>query len=607
MTNVDILIITALKEEYEAARDIALATEINPYGISKWEENTDDIETPYLFGEYTAKDFTFKVALARGTRMGGTSISPIASSLVTKLKPFCLAMCGVCAGNPNDVILGDVIIAEITYPYDEGKQKAEGFEPDHRQSSLDKNWLRTAQDLTTDGLLSYGEASEEASIIWVLEQLYQKINPINHHATSRYFPNDTWTERIKRILDDGLVTRKGKNLRLTKTGKDKIDEAKVFNIGSPEKLPFQIKAGPMPSGNVVVKDGITWDKLKVWGVRTVLGLEMEAATIGSIAGNLNVPRWVVVKGVMDYADPRKNDRIKSFSATASAEVLFKFLQIQLKKDKDFEKYCGDRMFKPIITKKDYENIFITGGDLPTNHTTYVKRKSDITLQESLLAQKSLISLTGGFQSGKSSLLNQVKSYIPKDWKSCYVDLTGKRIDKLSSLTDGFFKTIKNDLSKELTSWDEIKQYAEQSPLIILIDEFGALNNKGDTAETFIPQLLNLAINSNVCIVASLLKHLGSMNDFLKLQNIENPKYLHKWVNIKLEPFTDDEIKELLRFLPNEVFAIAEKNIEIIKAKTENKPQPIQCLCKNLLNNYNKGVNEEELIKLINQDDSYRDE
>jgi hypothetical protein len=41
---------------------------------------------------------------------------------------------------------------------------------------------------------------------------------------------------------------------------------------------------------------------------------------------LAVPHWVVVKGVMDYADPNKDDRIKPFAARASAEVLLRLLQ-----------------------------------------------------------------------------------------------------------------------------------------------------------------------------------------------------------------------------------------------------------------------------------------
>ena len=82
------------------------------------------------------------------------------------------------------------------------------------------------------------------------------------------------------------------------------------------------------SGNVVVKDGVTWDSLKQWGVRSVLGLEMEAAAIGATAGRLGVQHWVVAKGVMDLADPQKDDRYKPFAARASAEVLLKLLVSQ---------------------------------------------------------------------------------------------------------------------------------------------------------------------------------------------------------------------------------------------------------------------------------------
>jgi hypothetical protein len=82
----------------------------------------------------------------------------------------------------------------------------------------------------------------------------------------------------------------------------------------------------MASGNAVVKDGVTWESLKGLGVRTVIGLEMEAAAIAQVAHRLEVPLWIVVKGVMDYADPKKDDRFKPFAAMASAQVLIRILQ-----------------------------------------------------------------------------------------------------------------------------------------------------------------------------------------------------------------------------------------------------------------------------------------
>jgi hypothetical protein len=63
----------------------------------------------------------------------------------------------------------------------------------------------------------------------------------------------------------------------------------------------------MASGSYVAKDGKSWDELRAMGVRTVVGLE------------------IAVNGVMDYADPNKDDRYKDFAARAFAEVLYALL------------------------------------------------------------------------------------------------------------------------------------------------------------------------------------------------------------------------------------------------------------------------------------------
>jgi nucleoside phosphorylase len=329
MTELDVLLITALKEEHDAARAAALPAAGTGVGVATWEERDAGSATPYLLGRYVGlggRNLT--VALARPTRMGATATSPVVASLAERLKPRCLAMCGVCAGNPGDVALGDVIIAEMVYAYDEGKQKQESFEGDHRQVPMADAWVRAAQDLLPDGLPTFGPASTEESKNWVLERLHAREDPRKHPARVRYFSERTWSKRIRELEVDGLVRRDGATLILTDRGRTHVENILFNDPDGPEKLPFQIKVGPIASGNVVVKDGITWDNLKKWGVRSVLGLEMEAATIGSVAHRLGVPRWVVAKGVMDHANPRKDDRYKQFAARASAEVLFKFLLAQ---------------------------------------------------------------------------------------------------------------------------------------------------------------------------------------------------------------------------------------------------------------------------------------
>lgn len=46
----------------------------------------------------------------------------------------------------------------------------------------------------------------------------------------------------------------------------------------------------------------------------VVGLEMEAAMTATTAHRLGVANWAAAKGVMEYADLRKDDRYKGFAA-----------------------------------------------------------------------------------------------------------------------------------------------------------------------------------------------------------------------------------------------------------------------------------------------------
>jgi nucleoside phosphorylase len=63
--------------------------------------------------------------------------------------------------------------------------------------------------------------------------------------------------------------------------------------------------------------------------RKLLGLEMEASAIGAIAHLHGVPKTLVMKGVMDFADLEKDDHFKLFAARASAECLLAFLREHL--------------------------------------------------------------------------------------------------------------------------------------------------------------------------------------------------------------------------------------------------------------------------------------
>ncbi len=113
---------------------------------------------------------------------------------------------------------------------------------------------------------------------------------------------------------------------MTELGRSFISRAIYDDADGPDRLPFGLVVGPMATGNAVVQDGTTWARLGGMGVRTITGLEMEAATIATIAETQQIPFWLVAKGVMDHADPNKRDHYKNFAAKASAEVLYALLR-----------------------------------------------------------------------------------------------------------------------------------------------------------------------------------------------------------------------------------------------------------------------------------------
>src|SRR5262249_10510822 len=126
----------------------------------------------------------------------------------------------------------------------------------------------------------------------------------------------------KKLLEDGTLT-------LTEIGKKHIERVLLLNrYKLPDPDPFRTHVGPIASGSKVVEDPAIFDKLST-PVRKVLGLDMEAAAIGLLAHARGIPYAVVMKGVMDHADPDKSDNFKTFAARASAECLIAFVRAHL--------------------------------------------------------------------------------------------------------------------------------------------------------------------------------------------------------------------------------------------------------------------------------------
>jgi tetratricopeptide (TPR) repeat protein len=149
-------------------------------------------------------------------------------------------------------------------------------------------------------------------------------------------PTSTETNEWSRIV---AALRKRRLLAssahtLTKAGRRFVDDLLFRHRGSLPALspdgalqPFRLHVAPIGSGARVIEDEQIWTFVSQT-MRKTLGIEMEAAALGELVHRHRHHEldWVVMKGVMDFADHGRDDHFKEFAARASAECLLWFLR-----------------------------------------------------------------------------------------------------------------------------------------------------------------------------------------------------------------------------------------------------------------------------------------
>jgi nucleoside phosphorylase/tetratricopeptide (TPR) repeat protein len=329
---IDALIVTAVKLEY----DQVLLVDTGAAPDSRWEPS----EAPgpsTAFRTFRAKSgAAMRVAVTLAADMGGVETVLAALTAMHAHAPRCIAMCGVCAGRRGAVELGDVIVADRLWAYDAGKinveiddagNRTERFQGDMWQYQLDRAWRAEAARFVpedAESWLATRPLRYEAQVDWLLDVLASGEDPRRHSDRKENCADYTLVlEQLwkKKLVEDGTRT-------LTEAGR-KLHErwANLHPDGPPEVPVFKIHVGPIGSGVSVVQDPHIFDRLSE-SMRKVLGLEMEASAIGAIGQQQSV-RAIVMKGVMDFADPAKADNFKKFAARASAECLIAFLRANL--------------------------------------------------------------------------------------------------------------------------------------------------------------------------------------------------------------------------------------------------------------------------------------
>jgi WD40 repeat protein/nucleoside phosphorylase len=328
---VDVLILTALQDELEAV----LALSEN--GRAGWHERKDEKGFRlYRRAFPNGRGAALTIAAAWSGEMGERTAAMRAQQLLDKLDPACVAMCGICAGYRQKVSLGDVIMAEQLYSYDEGKIiAAPGASAEMLHSlrtfDLQATWKMDAaylaRELDLSALAGARPPSKEAQRRWLLHTLFAHESqggpaPAAHPDRKRACPG--WTDRLREAAKADLIVVKGSSLRLTDAGREHVEEDVLHHPdGPPADPPLRIHVGAIGTGTAVQEDPKLFERLRRV-VRSTLGAEMEGVAIGDVAARYK-KQAIVIKAVSDHADHDKDDSFRAFACRASAEVLLAFL------------------------------------------------------------------------------------------------------------------------------------------------------------------------------------------------------------------------------------------------------------------------------------------
>jgi len=323
----DVLIITAADGEGEAVRAVTDGI------VGGWtEEVPPDHPFPIWWCSYKAADGRhLRVAQSRTGQMGGDATAYSASALVTRLKPQCLAMSGVCAGCPGWAHLGDVLIANQLYRYDAGERVVENgvevYKHEITTYQLPPEWIDPARNYSAArhaAVLAARPKLLEDQELWLLGELFDGRDPLQSPLRSVECPD--WSNTIGELWRRGDLVEG--ELQLTTQGHSRIRAWRLQHPDGPSRAALpKVCSFPLGTGNNLQRDPQIFQRLST-NQRLIFGLDMEGSAIG-LVGYYESRKTIVVKGVMDFAEPGRTYQYRSYAARAAAEVLLGFLRDNL--------------------------------------------------------------------------------------------------------------------------------------------------------------------------------------------------------------------------------------------------------------------------------------
>jgi DNA-binding NtrC family response regulator len=328
----DALIITAVQDEYAAV----LAVSAGAAPGSDWKVAPGPHGFDMAFRTFLAKDGRpLQVAVTWVLNGGGVAPVDVAEPIIEKYRPLCVAMCGVCAGRRGLVELGDVIVADHLWNYEDAESRivtdkagnqVELLLGEPLSHVLWGDWRHRAAHFrpTEAPWLSERPIPIDRQCDWILERIAKGEDPATQSDRQKACPEYSnavglmW--QAKRLVQG--------TLELTETGRDRIERLLIrFPDGLPKGRPFKVHVAPLATASKVSRSERVFQCLFP-DRKTVAGLELGACAIGVVA-NRKAPGRIVMKAAMDFGDELKSDAMRRFAARSSAECLVQFLRENL--------------------------------------------------------------------------------------------------------------------------------------------------------------------------------------------------------------------------------------------------------------------------------------
>ena len=271
---------------------------------------------------------------------GFLDIASLINSIKLNFKNDLIIMTGICAGDKTKTNLGDIIIADKIFIYGSGSiEDTNNLKPETNFHSL-KNSIK--QNL--DNIAGYKEEilrsikttkpiSDEYRKSWFLCYYYYQKNGKNFESISQQSFDQIIGNRnkiiVEKLIKSGLILDNVKKIELS------FDGEKFVNSINPGRNPNLIKEeqqtniiiNPIASVLNVFKDQVILEKIHNID-RKAISIDMEGFVFYKIMNEENTGKikFLLVKGVSDYADSEKDDQFHDYAAQASASYALEYIK-----------------------------------------------------------------------------------------------------------------------------------------------------------------------------------------------------------------------------------------------------------------------------------------